>query len=549
MSYNKEFSIKDEDIGECMEFIEDALTKYKLKKRDLMESLLISEELLIQLSENAAEDSTVQVTVKKWLGVPRINIVSQGDAIDIGDQSIGVSLNELDDTENSIRNMMLHSFADSIRYHHSKSKNYVTIITGIPERELANQTIIALVLSVIFGSLFRLLCPSSFNNYLINNLLGPIETLFLSSLTFIASPAIFISITCAILRFDGFTELNKGGKRVIFTYAITSCIAIFIGVCVFYLFKPGHFGIFPTQIGESSIGNLTILEMITDAIPPNIVAPFLSGNSLQLIVAALVIGLALNSSTKKVSGLKGLLTELDIVLGNVSSFIMKTVPFVVFCSTTRVFLLASLDVYIAIGHLILTMMVGLLIMIIVYCTFLIAKIRIKPIIFLQKYIPIMKDIFLKGSSLAAIPLTLRFCKRQLGIPQHVSSFVIPLGATINMDGTCVCLSIVSLFFARICGVNLNGSDIAILLFMVFVLSLGAPIAPGTIILCMATLFGQMGISLEGLSLLIGLNFILEMLLGMVNSMGDVVIALDVAKREETLNYEICNKPVKKSKRK
>jgi Na+/H+-dicarboxylate symporter len=289
--------------------------------------------------------------------------------------------------------------------------------------------------------------------------------------------------------------------------------------------------------------------MITDAIPPNIVAPFLSGNSLQLIVAALVIGLALNSSTKKVSGLKGLLTELDIVLGNVSSFIMKTVPFVVFCSTTRVFLLASLDVYIAIGHLILTMMVGLLIMIIVYCTFLIAKIRIKPIIFLQKYIPIMKDIFLKGSSLAAIPLTLRFCKRQLGIPQNVSSFVIPLGATINMDGTCVCLSIVSLFFARICGVTLGGSDIAILLFMVFVLSLGAPIAPGTIILCMATLFGQMGISLEGLSLLIGLNFILEMLLGMVNSMGDVVIALDVAKREGTLNYEICNKPVKKSKRK
>ena len=107
MSYNGEFSIKDEAIGECMEFIEDALTKYRLKRRDLMEALLISEELLIQLSEKAAEDSTVQVTVKKWLGVPKINFVSSGEAIDIGDQSIGVSLNELDDTENSIRNMML----------------------------------------------------------------------------------------------------------------------------------------------------------------------------------------------------------------------------------------------------------------------------------------------------------------------------------------------------------------------------------------------------------------------------------------------------------
>ena len=548
MSYNEEFSIKNDDIGKCMDFIEDALTKYKLKKRDLLEALLISEEVLIQLSEKAEEDSTVQVTINRWLGVPRIKFISSGEPIDLGDQSIGVSLNELDNTENSIRNMMLHSFADSIRYKHAKSKNYVTIITGIPERELANQTIIALISSVLLGSLFRILLPESFNQSLINNFLGPIETLFISSLTFIASPAIFVSITCAILRFDGFSELNRSGKRIIFSYAITSCIAIFVGVLVFQILKPGTVGILPSKIGESSIGNLTILQVITDAIPSNIVAPFITGNSLQLIVAALVIGLALNLSTKKVSGLKGILSELDIVCGNVATIIMKTVPFVVFCSTTRVFLLASMNVYVAIGHLILALLTGLLVMFICYCLFLIIKIRINPILFLRKFIPIMKDIFLKGSSLAAIPLTMRFCKRQLGIPQNVSSFVIPLGATINMDGTCVCLSILTLFFARIYGITLSISDISILLFMIFILSLGAPIAPGTIILCMATLFNQMGLSLEGISFLIGLNFILEMLLGMINSMGDVVIALTVAKREGTLNYDICNKPIK-SKRK
>lgn len=548
MSYNEEFSIKNDDIGKCMDFIEDALTKYKLKKRDLLEALLISEEVLIQLSEKAEEDSTVQVTINRWLGVPRIKFISSGEPIDLGDQSIGVSLNELDNTENSIRNMMLHSFADSIRYKHAKSKNYVTIITGIPERELANQTIIALISSVLLGSLFRILLPESFNQSLINNFLGPIETLFISSLTFIASPAIFVSITCAILRFDGFSELNRSGKRIIFSYAITSCIAIFVGVLVFQILKPGTVGILPSKIGESSIGNLTILQVITDAIPSNIVAPFITGNSLQLIVAALVIGLALNLSTKKVSGLKGILSELDIVCGNVATIIMKTVPFVVFCSTTRVFLLASMNVYVAIGHLILALLTGLLIMFICYCLFLILKIRINPILFLRKFIPIMKDIFLKGSSLAAIPLTMRFCKRQLGIPQNVSSFVIPLGATINMDGTCVCLSILTLFFARIYGITLSISDISILLFMIFILSLGAPIAPGTIILCMATLFNQMGLSLEGISFLIGLNFILEMLLGMINSMGDVVIALTVAKQEGTLNYDICNKPIKSKKK-
>ena len=118
-----------------MDFIENALTKYKLKKRDLLEALLISEEVLIQLSEKAIEDSTIQVTVKKWLGVPRIKFISSGDAIDIGDQASVVSLNELDNSEDSIRNMMLQSFADSIRYQHTKSKNYVTIITGIPDAD------------------------------------------------------------------------------------------------------------------------------------------------------------------------------------------------------------------------------------------------------------------------------------------------------------------------------------------------------------------------------------------------------------------------------
>ena len=133
LSFSEEFSIKNESIGKCMDFIENALTKYKLKKRDLLEALLISEEVLIQLSEKAIEDSTIQVTVKKWLGVPRIKFISSGDAIDIGDQASVVSLNELDNSEDSIRNMMLQSFADSIRYQHTKSKNYVTIITGIPE--------------------------------------------------------------------------------------------------------------------------------------------------------------------------------------------------------------------------------------------------------------------------------------------------------------------------------------------------------------------------------------------------------------------------------
>lgn len=541
MSYNAEYSIESNNISQSMDFIEESLCNYKLNNRDLIEALLISEEVLIQLAEKAPKGATVKVCVSKRLGVPRINFVAPGDNINLGEQTSGISLEELSDTEEQIRNMMLHSFSDSIRYRHSKQINFVTILTGIPERELASQTIFALVSAIIIGTLFQFVLPQNINSGIITNFLKPVETLFLSCLSFIAAPAIFVSITCSILRFEGFSELNKSGKRVILAYMGTSLMAILIGLATFYLFKPGKEEILTSRVLLESTGNFSVLDIITHSIPANIIEPFTTGNSLQLLIAAMLIGFALNISNKKVSTLKVLLEELDILCGNVASIIMKTVPFVVFCSTTQVFLLANLDVYASIGHLILTLFVGLIFMVLLYSSFLAIRLKLNPFIFLIKYFPVMKDTFLKGSSLAAIPLTLRFCKRQLGIPQNLSSFVIPLGATINMDGTCVCLTILCLFFARICGVALAINDIAILLFMIFVLSLGAPIAPGTIILCMVTLFSQIGLSIEGISLIIGLNFILEMLLGMINSMGDVVVALEVAKREGGLKYDICNK--------
>ena len=153
----------------------------------------------------------------------------------------------------------------------------------------------------------------------------------------------------------------------------------------------------------------------------------------------------------------------------------------------------------------------------------------------------MKNTFLKGSGVAALPMTLRICKRRFGIPQHISSFSIPLGATMNMVGNCICLIISSLFFTRVCGVTLDMEGLLILFVLVLILSLGAPIAPGTLILCLVTLLAQLGIDASIISLVIGINFILEMLIGMVNTAGDVIVALIVSKHDKTLNLETYNK--------
>ena len=176
-------------------------------------------------------------------------------------------------------------------------------------------------------------------------------------------------------------------------------------------------------------------------------------------------------------------------------------------------------------------------MFVLYCFILVVAARLNPLPFLKKYVPAMKSVFLKGSSIAAIPMNMRISRRQLGVPKSICAFSIPLGATINMDGNCICLTIISLFFARICDVAFGTNEIVLLLLLVLILSLGAPIAPGSLILCLVTLLTQMGIDISVISLVIGISFVLEMLLGMVNSVGNVVVALLVARKEGSLDLD------------
>jgi Na+/H+-dicarboxylate symporter len=415
--------------------------------------------------------------------------------------------------------------------------NILTIVTGIPERVLATRTVAAIVLSVITAVLLRQMLPEASLHWVSTNLLSPLESLFISALMCITAPAVFVSITCSMFRFEGFSELEQSGKTVVTTYLLTSVAATTIGVLVFQLFLPGEIGILNLSAGNGTAEGFSFLAILATLIPPNIVEPFSSVNSLHLMVVAMTIGAALTMSGKRVRHLKILLDELDVLCTKVSSLVMHAVPVVVFCSTVNVILNAHVEVLSSAGELISALITGVAALLLLYCLILVVVVRLSPVPFLRKYVPVMKSIFLKGSGVAAIPINMRVSRRQLGVPQSLCSFSIPLGATINMDGNCMCLTVISLFFARICGVTFGTNEIIVLLLLVVILSLGAPIAPGTLILCLVTLLTQMGIDVSVISLVIGINFILEMLLGMVNSVGDVVVTLMVAKREGILDLD------------
>ena len=538
MNDTANYPLKPEGISECLLFIEEALKRFRVKQRDLLEALLIAEESMLLLCEHAPEGANIKVIVTRRMGVPRIRLMAPGTPMALDEHLGTVSIDQLgEETENAIRSVMLRSYADSIKYRHSHSKNFMTIVTGIPERILATRTVTAILLAAVTATLCRLIIPDAAVQWLIANLLSPVESLFIFALMCITAPAVFVSITCSMFRFEGFSEMGKSGKTVLATYLLTSVAAVLIGALAFTLFTPGEIGILALQTGAEGAEGFSLLAVLATLIPPNIVEPFISVNSLQLMVVAITIGTALTMSGKRTRHLKVLLEEMDVLCGKVSSLVMRTVPVVVYCSTANALMGSELGVLASAMELIPALVAGMAALLVLYCLILVVVVRLNPLPFLRKYVPAMKNVFLKGSSVAAIPMNMRICRRQLGIPKSVCSFSIPLGATINMDGNCLCLTIISLFFARISGVVFGTNEIIVMLMLVVILSLGAPIAPGTLILCLVSLMTQMGVDISGVSLIIGLNFILEMMLAMVNSVGDVVVALLVARKEGTLDLD------------
>ena len=541
MNYSAEYLLRENGVSKSLHFIEEKLKAFRVTQRDLMEALLISEETLMLLSTHAPEDASIKVSISRRMGVPRIRLVVPGTPLTLGNHLETVSIDQLGaETEEAIRNVMLRSYADSIKYRHSRTDNVLTIVTGVPERMLATYTVLAVIFALITAFLFRQLLPAGPAQWISVNLLNPLENLFISALMCVAAPAVFVSITCSMFRFDGLSELGRTGRTVLQAYLWTSVAATLIGMLVFELFRPGEVGILAGQAGSGAVEGFSFLAVLETLIPPNIVEPFISVNSLQLMVIAITIGAALTMSGKRVQHLKILLEELDVLCGKVSSMLMNTIPLVVYCATLNALIVHPV-VLMSAAELVFALAVGMVLLLLMYFLMLAAVARLNPFPFFAKYMPVMKSIFIKGSNIAAIPLNMRISRRQLGVPQSVSSFSIPLGATINMDGNCMCLICISLFFVRICGVAFGTNEIIALLLLVVILSLGAPIAPGTLILCLVTLLNQMNIDISVISLVIGINFVLEMLLGAINSVGDVAIALLVAKLEGTLDLDTYRK--------
>lgn len=536
-------------IGAGLDFIEEALKEYKFKPKYIREAMLLSEESMVRLIDNATEGGTIHIHVKKSRGLANITLSAPGKEF-TGSVTSEFDINSGDverGNESAIRGILLKAYEDKIRYARKGKYNFINIIAGMPEQVFAIRTMAALLSAVVLGFILGAVLPKGAKLALDTYLLAPIDQIFINLLMLVAAPAVFFSIVTNVANYSSFYDPGRVSVKTFIGSAFTSMLATIIGMAMFQVFLPGALGqLSPSQGGTINIGreNMDFISTLVNIVPSNIIDPFRNVDTLQLIFLALVCGVALGRIGDYSSTMRNMIEALNTLFEKVISILMNIIPIVVFASTVSLMINIGNDVLISVTQMLCALLVGILVMMLVYCVLVLAIARVSPIIFIKKFFPTMKETFILGSGISALPKTMRCCKNSLGISPKVYSFSIPFGANFNMDGNCIYLSIASLFIARLCGMQLAGSEVLPLIFTVFILSIGAPIAPGTAIVCLTVILNQMGVSLNAVSVLFGVNAVIEMLMGMSNTVGNVALSLAIARSENLLNTDVFNAKAK-----
>lgn len=533
---------------EALKIIEEKMDHYKLSRKDASKNLLITEEVIQTLLENAENAEYIYLSIRRILDQVSIEISVKGKEFsfekefDLGSVSYADDVGT--DTERTIRGMILKSFVDDLRYRWRAGTNTVRISVIKSKRAALYKTIGAMALAIMLGFLVKWLVPESIYMPVNDNLLYTIKTVYMNALKMIVAPVVFFSIVACIGQFSDLSEMGRIGGKTMALYGLTTLIATLLGTGVFYLFRPGVVGSLSLEAAGASAGaqelNISFKDMIVNIIPDNFLKPFFENNMIQLIFLAVLGGIAVGMIGKYSKVLSDLFAACNEWFLKITSLIIKFIPIAVFCSFLSMILETGTDALISVLSIVGTFVAAILLMMAVYALLILIFARLNPIIFCKKYAPTMAQVFSMGSSNASLPLNIDACKK-LGISPKVYSLSLPLGATVNMDGTCIYLGIFALALARLCGVSIPPAALVSVLVSIVVLSVGAPAIPGSGMVCLSVLLSQLGVPIEAIALVMGIDPIIGMMRCMTNCMGDVAISTIVAKQEKALDIDAYKK--------
>lgn len=398
---------------------------------------------------------------------------------------------------------------------------------------LSIKIIIALVLGAITGIMLNLFAPDLFPP-LDTYVFTPIGKIFINLITMLVVPIVFISIALGTAGLGDPKKLGRIGLKTIAFFLATTSVAIVIGLGLAYLFEPGNAGTFNTEgLEYSSEKAPPISETLLNIIPTNPIQSFAEGNMLQIIVFAIFIGFALTMLGTKVDKVKDLLEQGNEIMMYLVNLVMKFAPYGTFALLASAIGQQGLDAIKAMSLYMIVVLLALVVhAIVTYGSTILLIAKRNPIHFFKGFAPAMGVAFSTSSSNATLPVSMSVAQKNLGVPKTISSFVQPLGATINMDGTAIMQGVATIFIAQVYDVNLSLTALVIVVLTAVLASIGTAGVPGVGLIMLAMVLTSVDLPVEGIALIIGIDRLLDMARTAVNITGDAACAVIVAETEE-----------------
>lgn len=408
---------------------------------------------------------------------------------------------------------------------------------------LTAKVLIGMVAGLMIGLIMRHLFTGVefVEHYLVNGLFNVIGQIFLTSLKMIVVPLVFTSIVCGACSLKDISTLGRLGGKTIAFYLFTTCIAISLAMGLALIVAPGEGANLESASEFAASAAPSLSEVIIGMFPANPIEAMASGNTLQIIVFALLFGIAIASAGKPAEPVVKLFVAMNEVMMKLVTLIMNLAPYGVMGLMAKLFFTMDLG---AIGNLIQYFMVVLgalaLQLFITYCGLLKVTTGLSPVIFLKKIQDAFMFAFTTASSNATIPVTLEAVTRRMGVSNNVASFTIPLGSTINMDGTAIMQGAATVFISQAFGVDLGMGDYLMVIVTATLASIGTAGVPGVGLVMLAMVLQQVGLPLEGIALIMGVDRLLDMVRTSVNITGDSIVTCIVAKSEGEMDLAVFN---------
>ena len=405
-------------------------------------------------------------------------------------------------------------------------------------------TLMALVFAIIVGLGLRFFCGDTLITFVSTDVLEPVKTMYLNALKLVVAPVVFCSIAASIAGISDYRTYGRIGLKVVLIYVATSLIATCIGIASATLLSPSAGAVLEGSVSYSTEPTrISLLDTIVSIVPSNLVSPFQESNMTQIIFLALLIGWASGILEQK-SNIPQFRRALDLMYKlflTIASLVLKLIPVGTFCAVALLILDIDAAILLSLVKLIGCVFFGATLMICVYGLMFFLVTKESPLRLLRKCLPNLTSFALLCSTSAVLPQTLDTCTGKLGIDPEISSFSIPLGSTINMDGACIYLTVSALFLAGIYDITLTPDMLVQLALTTLLLSIGAPPLPGSGFICLSVLVLQLGIPMDSIGYLLGIDQLMSMCRTVVNGSGDMVCTAIIAHKEGRMDMETFRK--------